>query len=183
MQVSYNVTCRNLLKHFGQITNISASGCSTISLKMDLFNYTFKLIECLSLETDTSRRIRVWWGAVSYALRTNTSLNRSFDLRVWELNVGMGRTGVFAGDALINSIQSFIAIVGSAEWAHRIMSYDQLIFSCYVSVAPVSRRYSITGLGSILDIVSKDTEDTALFSILSVSKIHFLPICVNGICI
>ena len=39
------------------------------------------------------------------------------------------------------------------------------------------------GLGSILDTVSKDTEDTALSSILSVSQIHFQATFINGICI
>ena len=39
------------------------------------------------------------------------------------------------------------------------------------------------GLGSILDTVSKHTEDTAHSCILSVSKIHFQPTFINGICI
>ena len=39
------------------------------------------------------------------------------------------------------------------------------------------------GLGSILDTVSKDTEDTAHSCILSVSKIHFQTTFINGICI
>ena len=39
------------------------------------------------------------------------------------------------------------------------------------------------GLGSILDTVSKDTEDTAQSRILSVSKIHFQQTFINGSCI
>ena len=39
-----------------------------------------------------------------------------------------------------------------------------------------------SGLGSILDTVSKDTEDTAHSCILAVSKIHFQPTFINGIC-
>ena len=40
---------------------------------------------------------------------------------------------------------------------------------------------TLPGLGSVLDTVSKDTEDTAHSCILSVSKIHFQPTCFNGI--
>ena len=43
--------------------------------------------------------------------------------------------------------------------------------------------HKIAGLGSILDTVSEDTEDTAHSSILSVSWIHFQPTFINGICI
>ena len=39
------------------------------------------------------------------------------------------------------------------------------------------------GMGSILDTVLKDTEDTAHSCILSVSNIHFQPTFINGICI
>ena len=39
------------------------------------------------------------------------------------------------------------------------------------------------GLGNILDTVLKVTEDRAHFRILSVSKIHFQPTCINGNCI
>ena len=41
----------------------------------------------------------------------------------------------------------------------------------------------VQGWGSILDTVSKDTEDTAHSCILSVSKKHFQPTFINGICI
>ena len=46
------------------------------------------------------------------------------------------------------------------EGGNHVHNYD-----IEVSVTPTS----YTGLGSILDTVSKDTEDTALFSMLSVS--------------
>ena len=42
---------------------------------------------------------------------------------------------------------------------------------------------SFAELGSILDTVSKDTEDTAHSCILSVSKILFQPTFISGICI
>ena len=40
-----------------------------------------------------------------------------------------------------------------------------------------------TGLGGILNTVSEDTEDTAHSCILSVSKMHFQPPFIYGICI
>ena len=39
------------------------------------------------------------------------------------------------------------------------------------------------GLGNILDTISEDTEDTAHSCMLSVSKVHFHPPFINGICI
>ena len=58
---------------------------------------------------------------------------------------------------------------------------------CQPSVASnadifIPRYERHTGLGSILGTVSKDTEDTALSSILSVSYIHFQTTFINGIC-
>ena len=46
-----------------------------------------------------------------------------------------------------------------------------------------TRETFLSGLGDILDTVSKDTEDTAHSCILSVSKIHFHPTFIHGICI
>ena len=46
-----------------------------------------------------------------------------------------------------------------------------------------TRETFLSGLGDILDTVSKDTEDTAHSCILSVSKIHFHPTFINDICI
>ena len=74
---------------------------------------------------------------------------------------------------------------GRARESYKITLLSKLITrvvkKAYRSlVAKVSR---IPGLGSILDKVSKDTEDTAHSCILSVSKIHFQPTFINGICI
>ena len=53
---------------------------------------------------------------------------------------------------------------GRDRWADRQQDAGVL-----VAEALVQRHYLVAGLGSILDTVSKDTEDTALSSILSVS--------------
>ena len=51
------------------------------------------------------------------------------------------------------------------------------------SQSKFDHHHSSAELGSILDTVSKDTEDTAHSCILSASKIHFYPTFINGICI